>query len=185
MRIFFAALTLTGLAACGSPPAPDGFQYLSTPTLWAELSRTNDTRKIMEIEAELGVRGATQSPLADEYIGRRTGGTVGSAIYARAEARTGDKNCSDFASSAAAQRFFLNEGGPVSDPHGLDRDGDGNACEWGTTLRTSVSNYRRSRAVQAAPTRATPAPRSSRRCYVGPRGGRYTITASGNKRYGC
>lgn len=22
-------------------------------------------------------------------------------------------------------------------------------------------------------------------CHVGPRGGRYTITASGNKRYGC
>lgn len=22
-------------------------------------------------------------------------------------------------------------------------------------------------------------------CHIGPRGGRYTITASGNKRYGC
>lgn len=52
-----------------------------------------------------------------------------------------DRDCGDFPSQRAAQIFFLNHGGPRSDPHGLDSDGDGIACEsnpapyyYGTTL---------------------------------------------------
>jgi Excalibur calcium-binding domain len=41
----------------------------------------------------------------------------------------GDVSCSDFASQAAAQRYFLSHGGPSQDPAGLDPDGDGLACE--------------------------------------------------------
>jgi hypothetical protein len=41
----------------------------------------------------------------------------------------GDRDCADFASQAEAQRFFLANGGPGSDPHRLDRDHDGVACE--------------------------------------------------------
>jgi hypothetical protein len=40
-----------------------------------------------------------------------------------------DANCSDFANQAAAQNYFINHGGPNSDPDGLDSDGDGIACE--------------------------------------------------------
>lgn len=40
-----------------------------------------------------------------------------------------DVNCSDFGSQASAQQYFLNHGGPSSDPDGLDSDGDGVACE--------------------------------------------------------
>jgi endonuclease YncB( thermonuclease family) len=40
-----------------------------------------------------------------------------------------DKDCGDFSTQAAAQNFFLDNGGPQSDPHGLDADGDGVACE--------------------------------------------------------
>ncbi|MBZ5738731.1 excalibur calcium-binding domain-containing protein [Nocardioides mangrovi] len=40
-----------------------------------------------------------------------------------------DRDCGDFPSQRAAQIFFLNHGGPQSDPHGLDSDGDGIACE--------------------------------------------------------
>ena len=40
-----------------------------------------------------------------------------------------DRNCSDFDTWQAAQSFFELEGGPGSDPHGLDRDGDGVACQ--------------------------------------------------------
>ena len=40
-----------------------------------------------------------------------------------------NRNCSDFSTWRAAQDFFLNAGGPESDPHGLDGDGDGIACE--------------------------------------------------------
>ena len=40
-----------------------------------------------------------------------------------------DRDCSDFAAWQDAQDFFLTEGGPGEDLHGLDRDGDGIACQ--------------------------------------------------------
>ena len=40
-----------------------------------------------------------------------------------------DRDCGDFASQAAAQAFYIANGGPQSDPHRLDDDGDGRACE--------------------------------------------------------
>ena len=39
----------------------------------------------------------------------------------------GDKDCTDFATHAEAQAFFESAG--PGDPHRLDRDGDGIACE--------------------------------------------------------
>lgn len=46
-----------------------------------------------------------------------------------APANAADKDCGDFESQKRAQVFFLNNGGPQSDPHRLDSDGDGIACE--------------------------------------------------------
>lgn len=40
-----------------------------------------------------------------------------------------DRDCGDFPSQAAAQNFFLANGGPRNDPHRLDDEGDGVACE--------------------------------------------------------
>lgn len=40
-----------------------------------------------------------------------------------------DRDCGDFSSQAEAQAFFEAAGGPSSDPHRLDRDKDGLACE--------------------------------------------------------
>ena len=40
-----------------------------------------------------------------------------------------DRDCGDFPEWQAAQAFFVSEGGPRDDPHGLDRDGDGVACQ--------------------------------------------------------
>ncbi len=40
-----------------------------------------------------------------------------------------DKDCGDFKSQRAAQIFYLKHGGPKHDPHRLDDDGDGIACE--------------------------------------------------------
>ena len=40
-----------------------------------------------------------------------------------------DRDCGDFASQKSAQIFFLKAGGPRNDPHGLDSEGDGVACE--------------------------------------------------------
>lgn len=51
---------------------------------------------------------------------------VGAAI---APAHAADRDCDDFNTQAAAQDFFIDNGGPQSDPHGLDADGNGIACE--------------------------------------------------------
>jgi hypothetical protein len=40
-----------------------------------------------------------------------------------------DRDCPDFATQRKAQFFFLNHGGPRRDPHRLDADNDGIACE--------------------------------------------------------
>ena len=40
-----------------------------------------------------------------------------------------DRNCSDFARWAEAQAFYEAAGGPNADPHRLDRDRDGVACQ--------------------------------------------------------
>jgi micrococcal nuclease len=40
-----------------------------------------------------------------------------------------DMDCSDFSDQSEAQEFFEENGGPDEDPHNLDRDGDGVACE--------------------------------------------------------
>ena len=40
-----------------------------------------------------------------------------------------DRDCGDFSSQKAAQIFYLNAGGPRVDPHRLDSEGDGVACE--------------------------------------------------------
>jgi len=40
-----------------------------------------------------------------------------------------DRDCGDFSTQAEAQAFFEAAGGPGSDPHRLDSDGDGVVCE--------------------------------------------------------
>ena len=50
-------------------------------------------------------------------------------LLGTAPAQALDRDCADFPSQAAAQRFYLANGGPRTDPHGLDSEGDGIACE--------------------------------------------------------
>ena len=51
------------------------------------------------------------------------------ALISASPAQAYDRDCGDFATQRAAQLFFLANGGPGSDPHGLDAEGDGLACE--------------------------------------------------------
>jgi hypothetical protein len=44
-------------------------------------------------------------------------------------AAASDRDCADFATQRAAQIFFIKHGGPRYDPHRLDGDDDGVACE--------------------------------------------------------
>jgi micrococcal nuclease len=60
----------------------------------------------------------TLAPPSSE--GRKPGGGGGAIA---------DRNCGDFSSQEQAQVFYEAEGGPQQDPHGLDRDSDGQACE--------------------------------------------------------
>jgi endonuclease YncB( thermonuclease family) len=53
---------------------------------------------------------------------------VGMAAGAQVTAaKTADRDCSDFSTQQQAQQFFENAG--PGDPHNLDADGDGKACE--------------------------------------------------------
>ena len=51
------------------------------------------------------------------------------ALAFTAQAGAADKDCSDFNTWRQAQKFFKNHGGPRNDPHRLDADRDGIACE--------------------------------------------------------
>jgi hypothetical protein len=44
-------------------------------------------------------------------------------------AAAADKDCADFSSWRQAQNFYKKHGGPRYDPHRLDADHDGIACE--------------------------------------------------------
>lgn len=187
-RLSIALLVAVAVTACASPPPAatpiaSGVEARSSEQLWSELTLAASPREIMLIEAELASRGQTFS--GNEYLGRRTSIGVGVSSYQRRKSSVADKDCSDFASSAQAQKFFLAQGGPSADPHGLDRDGDGYVCEFGASLAlNAAARAFRPAAVVSRP----PAPRvvASEQCYTGPRGGTYTLTASGRKNYdGC
>ncbi|RYU09432.1 thermonuclease family protein [Nocardioides iriomotensis] len=51
------------------------------------------------------------------------------SVLAIAPAQAYDRDCGDFATQRAAQLFYLGNGGPRLDPHRLDEDDDGIACE--------------------------------------------------------
>ncbi|AUR05120.1 hypothetical protein PhaeoP72_03183 [Phaeobacter inhibens] len=170
-------ILLLAFSGCASMITTETYTRTGTSQLWSIHGIERDPRRLAMIEAELGSRNATSDGLF-KYLGSRTSSAYGRKLYSRTgrhEASRDLKNCGDFPSSAQAQKFFLSEGGPVSDPHNLDGDGDGLACEWGRQLRRIVlKNTSRPSSYRS----------SSSRCYVGPRGGRYTITASGRKNYG-
>ena len=54
--------------------------------------------------------------------------TLAALLLVPAPAQAADRDCGDFATQRAAQNFFLNNT-PGADPHALDSDGDGIACE--------------------------------------------------------
>ncbi len=55
--------------------------------------------------------------------------SVAVGVAALPASAVADRDCGDFASQRAAQIFYLNAGGPRIDPHRLDAEGDGIACE--------------------------------------------------------
>jgi hypothetical protein len=49
--------------------------------------------------------------------------------HSRGSGAGADRDCGHFDTHAEAQAFFIAAGGPARDPHRLDGDGDGIACE--------------------------------------------------------
>lgn len=183
------SIIMLALGACAAQTPQNKSQMyssLSNERLWVEHSLTSSPLELAFIEAELGSRGEQRSSsYSSNYLGEKTSSALGRKLYSREKATSTDLDCSSFSSSAAAQKAFLASGGPTRDPNGLDRDGDGLACEWGTYLKRSLASYQASlRPSQTYSRPRSTSRRSSSRCYVGPRGGTYTITASGNKNYG-
>lgn len=174
--VVLATVLVAGCAAVSGPMAAMRFDAATTSELWILHHRTASSKELALIEAELASRGETNT--YSDYIGRRTAAAFGKKLYSREEKSEGDRDCVDFPSAAAAQKFFLTAGGPARDRHGLDRDGDGLACEWGTQLTRSASKGTK----RISPTRSYS--RSYSRCYVGSRGGTYTISSSGQRNYG-
>lgn len=176
MRIFrFLTIGFLMMSCTADPPVEAShYETMSTVDLWGRHGKTQTPLELVFVEAELGLRG--EVGFGQDHLGKRTASAVGRAQYARGAGVPIGMNCDDFQNSAAAQKFFLRNGGPWSDPHDLDRDGDGLACEWGTHL------------MRVSQTRLVPAPPRYQAyapiCHTGPRGGTYTITASGRKNYG-
>lgn len=134
------------------------------------------SRRNAACETAPSMRGARPSARA-----LRCACLVSAATLWAAAAAAQDMDCADFSSQASAQRFFLSAGGPERDPHRLDADRDGIACEWnrGPFDRTGARRPRSASALLGAAS-------AGRTCHVGPRGGTYTLTASGRKNYrGC
>lgn len=64
--------------------------------------------------------------------GKKTVAKQETKTSAKISARTvakADYNCTDFSTYEEAQSFYERNGGPLIDPHNLDRDKDGIACE--------------------------------------------------------
>jgi len=195
MKVYLAAVMVVSLAACSANTSnsPQNsarslafskqLSASSTASLCATYTSAGTTPLVkMMLEAELGARNVAHC--SRTHVGGQSVAQYNRASFSRADGGSAelasDKDCSDFASAAQAQRYFLAVGGPASDPHRLDGDGDGLACEWGTAVTRLYSK------ALAPVRRASPRRVSSSRCHVGPRGGTYTITASGNKNYsGC
>lgn len=79
----------------------------------------------------LNSEGCHNNSKTGQYECHRVLDTKPAKTEARREARTGsrDHNCSDFFDWEEAQVTYERAGGPLIDPHDLDRDNDGVACE--------------------------------------------------------
>jgi hypothetical protein len=95
---------------------------------------TNDNQAICAQVNSTGLRKSARSLRRPTIAGIRSGAgavilTAACIVLMPGSAYAQDHDCSDFSSQAAAQAFYLASGGPGSDPHRLDSDNDGVACE--------------------------------------------------------
>lgn len=100
-----------------------------------ETKRIAAEEKVEELESSLAsietMTDETEDISDEEYVDEEVGGTETEVTTdLEYDPYGGDRDCGDFSSAQAAQDFYLAAGGPANDPHDLDRDNDGNACDW-------------------------------------------------------
>ncbi|MBW3245860.1 hypothetical protein KUV57_24845 [Epibacterium sp. DP7N7-1] len=95
-KTILAALLVAGCTSISAPMASKRFEALSTTHLWSLHYTTADPLELALIEAELGLRGETNT--YSDFLGRQTRAAYGRKLYSREPTVAGDKNSSDFAS---------------------------------------------------------------------------------------
>lgn len=106
------------------PRPTSTFTPTATPTPGSEgQAATPSATPTPTPDSDVETPSATSTPTATPTR------TPTTAAGATATPSVPDRNCSDFDTWSEAQAFFEAEGGPESDPHRLDHDGDGIACE--------------------------------------------------------
>lgn len=124
--------------------------------LWEPRATTTASLQLLMVEAELGSRGQFES--GDRYLGSRSRSSVGAYRYARSEPSLNDRNCSDFPSSASAQRFFLSAGDRASTRMGLIAMATGTPASGEPNCARSTRPERRSKWCGVSRAGATLAP---------------------------
>lgn len=89
--------------------------------------RYRDLFRSAEAEAREAKRGLWGDACSAEEPARSS--TTSRTHTSQASAPPNDRDCPDFQNRTEAQAFFESQGGPAEDPHRLDQDRDGLACE--------------------------------------------------------
>jgi len=132
-------VALLGLAAPASAQNAPIFVRASDGTVYL----IQDGQRHRLVLAEMGEEALVALPEGEavtaEALRARWSGTAGNvtvptggvaaAAGLRFDPLGPDRDCGEFANQAEAQAFYVAAGGPARDPHRLDRDGDGIACE--------------------------------------------------------
>jgi hypothetical protein len=116
---------LTLAAACGGTPTPEPAPLAPATVMPATATVPPPTIALPTMTAiatpEPPAPRATSSYEVPSTEGRRDTGDF--------DPFGEDRNCTDFSFQHEAQAFYVAAGGPGSDRHHLDADGNGRACE--------------------------------------------------------
>lgn len=123
-----AAAYLDAVAAADPTLLPTGDERLAQAVAGA--------RRLARLDAQVGLDSTLLTAAIAKIVPSGPAATATpkpattSGAEGAADAPHKDKNCSDFATQAEAQAYFVaNGGGPTNNVDGLDRDHNGQACE--------------------------------------------------------
>ncbi len=122
----------------GRPLDTDRLNLLQTTLEEQKIDAAIAERKLAEDRAQLVIVQPGRLPDRVEGVNialfaQQTTNAVGESVYPRTGMRVGMGACGRFSNMDDAQRAFLANGGPQTDPLGIDPDGDGFACTWDPT----------------------------------------------------